>query len=143
MGRKVLIIGGAIMFVIVGGAVVYGAQNNTTLPLRDTASVGIARAPSATTLDASEMDSSTATFHGVIDSQGDEVSYWFEYSADPLLGQILIRRTPRVVLITDSNAFSIEAEVRGLTNRTKYYVRLVVANGINIVRGNRIVFYTK
>lgn len=143
MNRKVLVIGGIITFVLVGGVIVYGAQNNTSALPPNVAPAVVAVAPLADTLDASGMTSSTAMLHGMIGTNGAEVSYWFEYSSDPLLGQILIRRTSRTVLNTDSTQFPVEADVSALSKSTKYYVRLVIENGADTVRGSRVSFNTK
>ncbi len=74
--------------------------------------------------------------------RGAEITYWFEYSADPLLGLILIRKTSRISLITDSNQRLVKADVSGLTSSTKYYFRIVTENSAGIVRGERVSFNT-
>lgn len=147
-------IGSFVAVVIVGGAILYSGQNEATASSNDATfsvvtSAGVAledtvvSVPLATTRNASKMTASTATLHGRIDPNGVEISYWFEYSSDPRLGQVLNRRTSRVSLNVDSNQTSVEADVAGLTSSTTYYFRIVVEDSIgDIVRGDRVSFKT-
>lgn len=144
MTRRVVVIGGVIAFVLVGGAVVSGAQDSAIAP-SDTLIMPLVTTAtsSATTVEADNVTDSTAILRGRVSSNGEELLYWFEYSSDPSLGQILIRRSPRVLLITDSTHFFVEADVAALTDSAKYYYRLVIKNGDGTVRGAHLSFNTK
>lgn len=155
MNRGISIIGIVVVSVLLGGTVVYGSQNNAValsnnsslagvlIPKAVFADASVAISPRAATGIASDMTSSTAAFHGVIYPHRAEISYWFEYSADPLLGLILIRRTPRVSLVTDSKQRSVEVDVTGLMKSTKYYFRIVTKDGSDTMRTVPASFNTK
>lgn len=148
MNRKILIIGSVVASVLIGGTIVYGSQSNTVAasavaynnsPLVETL---VATSSIAITGIASDMTSSTVTFHGVVYPHKGEISYWFEYSSDPLLGLILIRKSPRIVFIDNSKQKIVEATVSGLMKSTKYYFRIVTQDSDGTVRGERISFNT-
>jgi hypothetical protein len=101
-----------------------------------------AAAPVATTASASDITDSTATLHGSIDPNGSPTIYWFEYSADPLLGAVLIKKTPQITF-TSGGAGQVEAKIVGLTGSSTYYYRLVAGNKHGTVRGERFSFNTR
>lgn len=155
MNRSVSIIGGIVASVLIGGTVVYGSQNNNAvaspsnsppieilIPGVVSANTAVAASSIAATGIASNMTSSTVTLHDTVYPHETEISYWFEYTSDPLLGLILIRRTPRVSLVTSSKQKLVEANVSGLMKSTKYYFRIVTENSAGIVRGERASFNT-
>ena len=156
MNRSMLMLGSIFSLVIVGGTIVYGGQDAAASPHSTNGMVltkGIfsqadpadatATSSIATTGIASGMTSSTATLHAVVYPHGAEISYWFEYSSDPFLWQVLNRKTSRVLLITDSDQTLIEADISGLSSSTKYYFRVVADIGAGPVRGDRVSFNTK
>ena len=152
------IIGSIVASVLIGGTVVYGSQNDAIVasttsqdsPLVETlisgavsANTAVAASSIAATGIVSDVTSSTATFHSAVYPHGAEITYWFEYTSDPLLGLILIRKTLRISLVTSSKQKLIEANVSGLMKSTKYYFRIVTENSAGIVRGERVSFNTQ
>lgn len=102
-----------------------------------------AAAPAATTRSANNIEETTATLRGIVDPNGSETTYWFEYSSDSLLGSLLLRTTARVSAGSGSNPDSVEADVTGLNANTTYYFRIVAQNSQGTVRGERLSFETK
>lgn len=100
-------------------------------------------APAATTRPATNVGTTTATLRGLVDPNGVETTYWFEYSSDSLLGSLLLRTTARVSAGADNNPGSVEADVSGLNAGTTYYFRLVAQNNQGTVRGDKLSFKTK
>src|SRR3990167_5105255 len=100
-------------------------------------------APAATTRAATDVATTTATLRGIVDPNGVETSYWFEYSSDSLLGSLLLRTTARVSAGAGMNPDSVEADVTGLNANTTYYFRIVAQNNQGTVRGDKLSFKTK
>ena len=100
-------------------------------------------APAATTRAANNVGTTTATLRGIVDPNGAETSYWFEYSSDSLLGSLLLRTTARVSAGAGTNPDSVEADVTGLNSNTTYYFRIVAQNNQGTVRGDKLSFKTK
>ena len=120
----------------------FGTVNGSILNFK-TLGPPSATAPSATTRNAGDIKSSTATLNGAVNPRGVETTYWFEYSSDPLIGAVLVRTTPRVSLSAGSNQVSVGADVSGLSSSTTYYFRIVAENSLGTVRGDRGSFKTK
>lgn len=102
-----------------------------------------AAAPAATTRSANNIEETTATLRGIVDPNGLETTYWFEYSSDSLLGSLLLRTTARLSAGSGSNPDSVEADVTGLNANTTYYFRIVAQNSQGTVRGDKLSFKTK
>ena len=100
-------------------------------------------APAATTRAATNVEATTATLRGIVDPNGLETTYWFEYSSDSLLGSLLLRTTARVSAGAGTNPDSVEADVTGLNANTTYYFRIVAQNNQGTVRGDKLSFKTK
>src|SRR3989338_1156418 len=100
-------------------------------------------APAATTRAATDVATTTATLRCIVDPNGVETSYWFEYSSDSLLGSLLLRTTARVSAGAGINPDSVEADVTGLNANTTYYFRIVAQNNQGTVRGDKLSFKTK
>ncbi len=148
-----MLIGGIAALTIIGGTIVHGYQDITVASsnaavLSDTMSSEIIHedtidaSPTAATGIANKMSSSTATLHGVVYPHGEETSYWFEYTADPKMGLILIRKTPRITLITDMKEKAVEVRVTDLMRSTKYYFRIVTQDSKGTVRAEPVSFNT-
>lgn len=99
--------------------------------------------PSVITRNASGATKSTATLHGTVNANSADVTYWFEYSSDPLLGAVLNRTTPKVTINANTNSMSVSADVSGLSSSTTYYFRIVAQNSAGTVLGDRVSFKTK
>ncbi|MCR4276326.1 MAG: hypothetical protein NUV90_03005 [Candidatus Parcubacteria bacterium] len=150
MNGSMSIIGSVIASVLIGGTVVYDGRHDAVVASHDPLLVGTpisgvvlaATSSIAATGIASDMTSSTVTLHGAVYPHEAEISYWFEYTSDPRMGLILIRRTPRVLLVTSLKQKLVEANVSGLMKSTKYYFRIVTEDSAGIVRGERVSFNT-
>lgn len=119
----------------------YGTVNGAT---REFTTKGPAvTAPSANTLPANAVGTTTATFRGSVDPNGAETKYWFEYSNDSLLGAVLLKTTPQRSAGAGTNATQVEANVAELASNMTYYVRIVAQNSQGIVRGDKVSFKTK
>ena len=99
-------------------------------------------APSADTQKPTAITSTSATLHGVVNPQGAQTMYWFEYSIDSLLGQALLSTSNKQSAGSGTKDLSIQANVSGLRPNTTYYVRLVAQNSEGTVHGDRVTFKT-
>lgn len=99
--------------------------------------------PSVVTRNASGVTKSTATLHGTVNANSADITYWFEYSSDPLLGAILNRTTPKVTINASTNSMPVSAGVSELSSSTTYYFRIVAQNSAGTVLGDRVSFKTK
>ena len=151
-------IGGLVvgLIVVVGGiaALMYGfsgtADTITPAPAGSanaadttTASTTAAETTSGVvTASAITLTASTATLRGVVTTKGVSTAYWFEYSADPLLGAVLNRTTTRTTLVGGAGAVNVQANVSGLSTSTKYYYRIVAENTTGTVHGETATFNT-
>jgi hypothetical protein len=99
-------------------------------------------APTVATANATDITDSTATLHGSIDPNGSATIYWFEYSADPLLGAVLIKKTPQITF-TSGGEGQVEAKIVSLAGSSTYYYRLVASNENGTMRGERFSFNTR
>src|SRR3989344_6380700 len=100
-------------------------------------------APTADTRSASDVGTSTATLNGRVNQNGDETTYWFEYSTDSLLGAVLRSTTERQAAGRGRNLVSVDADVSDLNSKTTYFFRLVAENSMGVVRGDRVTLRTK
>ena len=100
-------------------------------------------APSASTSNASNVQRTTATLNGKVTPNGDSTSYWFEYSTDTLLGNLVVATTHKVAAGSGTNPMNVSADVTGLLPNTTYGVRLVALNTIGITHGDIVTFKTK
>jgi hypothetical protein len=117
--------------------------DGTVAPSAATENGSAETAPQAATAYATDVTASRAVLHGTINPNGATTTYWFEYSADPLMGAVLIRSTPEIALAARTGAAPVEAEVTGLIESTTYYFRLVARNNKGLVRGERMSFITR
>ncbi len=100
-------------------------------------------APTVNTTAASVVGTSTATLNGRTNPNGAETTYWFEYSNDSLLGNILGTITPSQSVQNGTTMLSVSAPVIGLSRNTKYFYRLVGRNQYGTVSGDTVSFKTK
>jgi len=122
----------------------FGTVNGAVLTFETAApAASSVSAPTATTRDATSISSSNASLRGTVDPNGGETTYWFEYSTDSLLGNVLLKTTPRSSAGAGTNGVPVQAEVTGLSSKTSYYVRLVAENSKGTVRGEKVTFKTK
>lgn len=155
MNNNTMVVSGVIVLLLVGGLIVYSSQkgaltssetSTTTPKTADTAGspeVQKTGTPIIVTRNASGATKSTATLHGTVNANSADITYWFEYSSDPLLGAVLNRTTPKVTIYASTNSMSVSADVSELSSSTTYYFRIVAQNNAGTVLGDRMSFKTK
>lgn len=120
----------------------FGTVNGATMSFTTTgpASPGT---PTVDTTGARDIATSSVTMSGTITSNGAQTTYWFEYSEDSLLGNILGTVTQSQVLAGDKGATSVSISEKGLSSDTKYFYRLVGRNQYGTIEGDVMSFTTK
>ncbi len=119
----------------------YGTVNGTTMNFT-TSGPAQSSKPSVETLNASSISSSDAVFNGRINPNDAQTTYWFEYSTDSLLGNLIGSGTPKRTL-SGMDTQEVEINVNNLSSNTKYYYRLVGMNDHGTVYGKTVSFTTK
>jgi len=120
----------------------FGTINGSILNFKTLGPVS-AKVPSVTTGNASAVTSSGATLHGTVNPNLADTKYWFEYSTNSLLGQVLLQSSDPVNVGAGGAVVPIDKFVTGLNSGTNYYFRLVAENSMGTVRGERQAFKTK
>jgi phosphodiesterase/alkaline phosphatase D-like protein len=100
-------------------------------------------APSASAASASAIATSTVTLNARINPNGDQTTYWFEYSQDSLLGTILGATTHTQVAGTGTVSVNVAAPIAGLTHNTRYYYHVVAQNSYGEIQSGIINFTTR
>jgi phosphodiesterase/alkaline phosphatase D-like protein len=98
--------------------------------------------PTVSTGSATNIATSSATLNGRVNPNGVETRYWFEYSLDPLLANIIGTVSP-AQLLNGAVTVSVFANTAGLRRNTKYYYRLGASNSNGSVNGSIASFKTK
>ncbi len=119
-----------------------GAVTNTTYSSTTTTTT-TAGVPVGSTKAATDITSTMAKLHATVSASGAPTTYWFEYSADPLLGAVLNHSTVHVAIVAAADQAPVFADVSGLSTSTKYYFRIVTQNSAGLVRGDTVTFNTK
>ena len=99
--------------------------------------------PSVSTTNASNITDSSARLRGNINPNGDETTYWFEYSEDSLLGSLLSTKTTNKTLQEGNSSESVQENLTQLDANTKYYYRLIGRNSYGTEEGDILSFTTK
>ena len=120
----------------------FGTVSGTILTFKTTGP-GVVTAPKATTGSATNISAFGVTFRGTVSPNGEDATYWFEYSTDPLMGDALLHVTDQKTAVLGTNTLSVQADISGLNSRTTYYFRLVAQNSLGVGRGERTTFKTK
>jgi hypothetical protein len=107
-----------------------GPQTFTTPPAAE---------PAVSTLPASALEETEATFNGTLDPEGGaEAEYFFEWGAG---SNGAYEHTTKVVsLPSDSAEHQVSATATGLTPGSEYHFRLVAKNKLGSVHGNELTF---
>src|SRR6185369_5244021 len=115
----------------------FGTVNGSILTFTTTgpASPG---APRADTTAATGIATSSVRFTGLVNPEGDQTMFWFEYGTNSLLGNILGSTTKTVVAGNGTSNVSVSANANGLSPNTKYYVRLVAQNSYGVTQGDTV-----
>ena len=86
---------------------------------------------------------STAIAKGRVTPNGALTDFWFEYSEDSLLGNIIGTVTPTQSASNGLNSIAISASVGDLSDNTRYFYRVVGRNQYGTVRGDVVSFRTR
>ncbi len=120
----------------------FGTVNGVIMSFK-TLGPAVPSEPTVVTESATAVSTSSATFRGVVNPNGLDTKYWFEYSTDSLFGSILTNTTSQTSIGSGVNAVSVEKNVTGLRSKTNYYFHLVAQNSSGTVFGDRMTFRTK
>jgi phosphodiesterase/alkaline phosphatase D-like protein len=120
----------------------FGTVTGATLTFTTLGPVAPA-APTADTTSASGIGATGATLNGKVNPNGASTTYWFEYSADSLLGNILGSTTHQALAGSGTSAVGVSATVSGLARNTTYFYRLVTSNSQGTTQGDIVSFKTK
>ncbi len=120
----------------------FGTVNGSTLSFTTSGPLNPS-APAVTTSSASNISSESVRLNGAVNPDGADTTYWFEYSEDSLLGNIIGSGTPVQNLSAGTNKVSVQANVDNLNRRTKYFYRLVGRNQYGTTNGSIMSFTTK
>ncbi len=94
-------------------------------------------APTVSTFDASNIDSTSTTLNGYLDSTGGlECLVWFEYGKTTSYGTSTTQ-------VSKSSTGSFSVDVAGLNSGTTYYFRACASNSKGISYGAEVTFTTK
>jgi phosphodiesterase/alkaline phosphatase D-like protein len=120
----------------------FGTTNGAIVSFSTTGPAA-ALAPTAATRAATNISTSTALLHGMVNPRGALTTYWFEYSSDSLLGTLLKRATTHVSAGSATGQTSVTATTTGLVADTKYYFRIIAESSAGSVMGDIQSFTTK
>ncbi|MFA6050707.1 MAG: fibronectin type III domain-containing protein [Candidatus Paceibacterota bacterium] len=120
----------------------FGTVNGATMSFTTSGPVASSK-PSVDTTSAKSVSSSTAEIKGTINPNGADVTYWFEYSKDSLVGSVVGTVTSSQTLPAGTSAVSVKTDLSDLEKKTKYFVRLVAKNQHGTVNGDVVSFTTK
>jgi phosphodiesterase/alkaline phosphatase D-like protein len=119
----------------------FGTVNGATMNFTTTGPAATANITVSTTAAAS-ITATSAQLTGRIDPKGTDVTYWFEYSNDSLLGTLIGAGTAQQKVAAGTSIIKAEASAFGLRANTNYYYRLVAKNAQGTVRGDIVSFKT-
>ena len=119
----------------------FGTVNGSILTFKTLGPVSAA--PSVETKNVSAVATSTATMHGSVNPNGEETTYWFEYSTNSLLGSIVPQSTTHTSAGATSSVVAVTSDISVLTSKTTYNYRLVAQNSAGITKGASASFKTK
>ncbi len=98
--------------------------------------------PTVTTVAADSITQNRADLNGRVNPNGVQTTYWFEYSKDSLLGNIIGTKTPDESLPAGTASRNVDARITGLEPNTKYFYRVIARNQHGTVRGDEFSFTT-
>src|SRR3989338_426605 len=104
----------------------FGTVNGATLNFKTAPlAIGVSEVK---TMPASGISQSAATLNGVVNPKGSQVSYWFMYGVDSLLGGVLVNTTAEQRADQVTKDIAVAVDVTGLSSKTTYYFQLVGRN---------------
>lgn len=120
----------------------FGTVNSSVLSFTTAGPAGASQ-PSVKTNSATNVATSSATLNGRVDPNDADTTYWFEYSRDSLLGNVIGTATADQTMAGADAAIGVKADISGLSNNTKYFYRLLAKNQYGTVVGDIVSFRTK
>ena len=120
----------------------FGTVNGSILNFK-TIGPASAEVPTVNTGNATAVTPTGATLNGKVNPNLADTKYWFEYSTDSLLGQILLKSTVLTSIGAGEADVSVKQNITGLNSKTTYYFRLVAQNNLGTVSGDKQTFKTK
>lgn len=100
-------------------------------------------APIVKTNSATNISTSSVTMNARLNPNGADTTFWFEYSEDSLLGNIVGTVTPNQFMKGGETSIGVKADVTGLRKSTKYYYRIMARNEYGTVVGDTVTFRTR
>ncbi len=97
-----------------------------------------ASGPTATTGSATGVAETEATLHGIVNPEGTETKYYFEYGTTESYGS----KTAETSVGSGTSNVAVSKTITGLTSNTKYHYRIVATNSNGTTDGADQVFTT-
>ncbi len=97
---------------------------------------------------ATSIGTSTVTMNARLNPNGSDTTYWFQYSDDSLVSNVLgtvggADVTPNQFMNGDDASIGVKADVSGLSRNTKYYYRIIARNDFGTIVGDVMTFKTR
>ncbi len=102
-----------------------------------------ASAPSVNTQNTTAITQSSATLNGRVNPNGAQATYWFEYSKNSLLSNILGSTNHTAIDGAGTSPTNVATPITGLERNTRYYFRIVAENSVGTIRSDIAEFRTK
>lgn len=99
-------------------------------------------APTATTQNASNIQSTTATINGSVNPGGASTTVTFCYGTNSQLNNCVTVNAAQSPLTGDFNNASVSANLSGLTSGTTYHFRVIAQNSVSTANGSILSFVT-
>jgi hypothetical protein len=119
----------------------FGTINGPTMNFT-TDGPALSSKPTVEVSSATAITASSAMLAGQVDPNGAETTYWFEYSTDSLLGNIIGSGTAKKT-VNGTNPQNVQMKVDSLNPDTKYYYHLVAKSEHGTVYSESASFTTK
>lgn len=115
------------------------AGNQYTFETTESTPAPVGNAPTAKTVSASGISSTTANINGEVTPNKSETQYWFEYGKAPQLGNTSAFSSSG----NGANKSSVSISLSDLESKTTYYFRLNAQNQFGTINGSILNFKTK
>jgi hypothetical protein len=78
-----------------------------------------------------------------VNPNGEQTTYWFEYSQDSLLGTLLGGASTIQTLSAGNGSVNVHQDITGLVKNTTYFYHLVGKNSVGTTQGSIMSFKTR